>query len=205
MPTASIPFRSSARLRPARRPLEGGRPMSVIRNLRWLLVLAPIMGVATIAAAIHGLTLPLVALLFDRWGLEADLVGLNARPAPAGFCCSARSSRPSSCASDFRGSWPRQSFSPPRARVMAAAFPDDRRLVSAQGAPRPQFVGDLGRRRALDQPEGRRCPPAAAPSACSPCSTGSASPADPASSALPASKVPGRSWPALPSWPAPFS
>ena len=57
--------------------------MSVIRSLRWLLVLAPIMGVATIAAAIHGLTLPLVALLFDRWGFDADLVGLNAA---AGTC-----------------------------------------------------------------------------------------------------------------------
>jgi len=57
--------------------------MSVIRNLRWLLVLAPIMGVATIAAAVHGLTLPLVALLFERWGLDASLVGLNAA---AGTC-----------------------------------------------------------------------------------------------------------------------
>src|SRR5262245_38070967 len=41
------------------------------------------MGVDMIAAAIHGFTLPLVALVFDRWGHEADLVGLNAA---AGTC-----------------------------------------------------------------------------------------------------------------------
>jgi MFS family permease len=57
--------------------------MNVFRNLRWLLVLAPIMGVAMIAAAVHGLTLPLVALLFERWGFDAGLVGLNAA---AGTC-----------------------------------------------------------------------------------------------------------------------
>lgn len=41
------------------------------------------MGVATIAAGIHGFTLPLVAFVFERWGHDADLVGLNAA---AGTC-----------------------------------------------------------------------------------------------------------------------
>jgi len=57
--------------------------MPIDPRLRWVVVLAPIMGVATVAAAVHGLTLPLVALVFQRWGLEADLVGLNAA---AGTC-----------------------------------------------------------------------------------------------------------------------
>lgn len=56
---------------------------AVLQRIHWFLVLAPIMGVAMIAAAIHGFTLPLVALVFDRWGHEADLVGLNAA---AGTC-----------------------------------------------------------------------------------------------------------------------
>jgi hypothetical protein len=60
----------------------GGR-MAIIDRLGWLLVLAPIMGVAMIAAAVHGFTLPLVAFVFDRWGLGAQLVGLNAA---AGTC-----------------------------------------------------------------------------------------------------------------------
>jgi MFS family permease len=50
---------------------------------RWLVTIAPVLGIATIASAIHGFTLPLVALVFDRWGLDADLVGLNAA---AGTC-----------------------------------------------------------------------------------------------------------------------
>jgi MFS family permease len=57
--------------------------ITLIDRLGWLLVLAPIMGVAMIAAAVHGFTLPLVALIFDRWGLGAHLVGLNAA---AGTC-----------------------------------------------------------------------------------------------------------------------
>ncbi len=57
--------------------------MAILDRLGWLLVLAPIMGVAMIAAAVHGFTLPLVALVFDRWGLGAHLVGLNAA---AGTC-----------------------------------------------------------------------------------------------------------------------
>jgi MFS family permease len=57
--------------------------MALIDRLSWLLVLAPIMGVAMIAAAVHGFTLPLVAFVFDRWGLGAHLVGLNAA---AGTC-----------------------------------------------------------------------------------------------------------------------
>lgn len=50
---------------------------------RWLAAIAPALGIATIAAAIHGFTLPLVALVFGRWGLDANLVGLNAA---AGTC-----------------------------------------------------------------------------------------------------------------------
>jgi len=60
-----------------------GRLLTVVDNLRWLLVLAPIMGMATIAAVVQGLTLPLVALRFERWGYDAGLVGLNAA---AGTC-----------------------------------------------------------------------------------------------------------------------
>jgi MFS family permease len=56
---------------------------TIKQRLHWFLVLAPIMGVATIAAGIHGFTLPLVAFVFERWGHEADLVGLNAA---AGTC-----------------------------------------------------------------------------------------------------------------------
>jgi MFS family permease len=55
----------------------------VVQRIRWFIVLAPIMGVAMIAAGIHGFTLPLVAFVFERWGHEADLVGLNAA---AGTC-----------------------------------------------------------------------------------------------------------------------
>jgi MFS family permease len=57
--------------------------MNLIQRLHWFLVLSPIMGVAMIAAAIHGFTLPLVAFVFERWGHDADLVGLNAA---AGTC-----------------------------------------------------------------------------------------------------------------------
>jgi MFS family permease len=59
------------------------RAQTAIQRIRWFLVLAPIMGVAMIAAGIHGFTLPLVAFVFERWGHEADLVGLNAA---AGTC-----------------------------------------------------------------------------------------------------------------------
>src|SRR5262245_12510494 len=52
-------------------------------GLRWIVAIAPVLGIATIASAIHGFTLPLVALVFDRWGLDANLVGLNAA---AGTC-----------------------------------------------------------------------------------------------------------------------
>jgi MFS family permease len=61
----------------------GIRGRSIIQSLHWFLVLAPIIGVAMIAAGIHGFTLPLVALMFERWGHDADLVGLNAA---AGTC-----------------------------------------------------------------------------------------------------------------------
>ncbi len=61
----------------------GRRPRRVPAQWRWLLGILPILGVAMIAAAIHGLTLPLVALVFERWNLNADLVGLNAA---AGTC-----------------------------------------------------------------------------------------------------------------------
>jgi MFS family permease len=53
------------------------------QRLHWFAVVAPIIGVAAIAAAIHGFTLPLVAFVFERWGHDADLVGLNAA---AGTC-----------------------------------------------------------------------------------------------------------------------
>jgi len=59
------------------------RDRTIIQRLHWFLVLAPIMGVAMIAAGIHGFTLPLVAFVFERWGHDADLVGLNAA---AGTC-----------------------------------------------------------------------------------------------------------------------
>ncbi|MGH6928002.1 MAG: hypothetical protein ACREEV_06765, partial [Dongiaceae bacterium] len=59
------------------------RGRTIIQRLHWFLVLAPIMGVAMIAAGIHGFTLPLVAFVFERWGHDADLVGLNAA---AGTC-----------------------------------------------------------------------------------------------------------------------
>src|SRR5262249_22960104 len=71
------------RTAPACRPAARGRPITFVRHLRWLRVLAAIMGVTMIAAVVHGLTLPLVALRFDRWGFDAELVGLNAA---AGTC-----------------------------------------------------------------------------------------------------------------------
>ena len=60
------------------------RPLTrLAARWRWLLLIAPILGISSIAATIHGLTLPLVALVFERWGLNAHLVGLNAA---AGTC-----------------------------------------------------------------------------------------------------------------------
>ena len=59
------------------------RGPAIVQRLHWFAVVAPIIGVAAIAAAIHGFTLPLVALVFERWGHDADLVGLNAA---AGTC-----------------------------------------------------------------------------------------------------------------------
>jgi MFS family permease len=58
-------------------------PVSAGRSPYWALAVLPILCVAMIAAAILGFTLPLVAFVFDRWGYDADLVGLNAA---AGTC-----------------------------------------------------------------------------------------------------------------------
>lgn len=60
-------------------------PRFVPARLRWVLAIAPILGITMIAAAIYGLILPLVALVFDRWNLSADLVGLNAAVGTGGI------------------------------------------------------------------------------------------------------------------------
>jgi MFS family permease len=59
--------------------------MRIMHRLGWMVPLAPIIGIAMFAAAIHGLTLPLVAFVFERWGLDADLVGLNAAAGTVGI------------------------------------------------------------------------------------------------------------------------
>lgn len=60
-------------------------PASVLHRIRWMAAILPVLGVAMVASAIHGLTLPLVALVFERWNLNADLVGLNAAAGTAGI------------------------------------------------------------------------------------------------------------------------
>lgn len=62
------------------------RPARLVpAQIRWLLAIAPILGLTVIAAMVYGLILPLVALVFDRWNLSADLVGLNAAAGTGGI------------------------------------------------------------------------------------------------------------------------